>query len=195
MNLGQSGAAMAAWWRRRVPVGTLAGLRIANHSGLSRETRISPRQMADFLRWARDRDYAGHRLRDLMQPYWVGFGNARATRPQQRVGGRAGSQAGQGSGSQANGPDRGAGHRSGMKRAAMQVRAKTGTLNHARSLAGYMVTRSKREVVFAVFLDDNRARRAAVETGRRYRQLKPARWAWRSRVVLNLIVRKIMLEF
>ena len=77
----------------------------------------------------------------------------------------------------------------------MQIRGKTGTLNHARSLAGYMVTRSKREVVFAVFLDDNRARLAAAEAGRRYRQLKPARWAWRSRVVLNNIVRRIMLEF
>ncbi|MDE0255395.1 MAG: D-alanyl-D-alanine carboxypeptidase/D-alanyl-D-alanine-endopeptidase [Rhodospirillaceae bacterium] len=184
LDLAQSGAAMAAWWRRQIPGANRASLRIANHSGLSLETRISPRQMAAFLRWARDRDYAGQRLWDLMQPYWVGAGKARATRPRLRNGNHAGSR-----------PGGSAAGRSGPVRAAMQIRGKTGTLNHARSLAGYMVTRSKREVVFAVFLDDERARLAAAEAGRRYRQLKPARWAWRSRVVLNNIVRKIMLEF
>ena len=196
LSLGQSGSAMAAWWRRQLPDADLAGLRIANHSGLSRETRVSPRQMADFLRWACDRDYAGRRLWDLLQPYWVGTGKVRTAKRQRRAGDRPAPLSAQGSKSPANGKDRdaGAGSRPGLS-TKTQIRGKTGTLNHARSLAGYMVTRSKREIVFAVFLDDDRARRAAVEAGRKYRQLKPARWAWRSRVVLNRIVRKIMLEF
>ncbi|MYG51540.1 MAG: D-alanyl-D-alanine carboxypeptidase/D-alanyl-D-alanine-endopeptidase [Rhodospirillaceae bacterium] len=198
LDLAQSGRAMADWWRRQLPDGDWTGLRIANHSGLSRETRISPRQMAVFLRWARNRAYAGRRLWDLLQPYRAGTGTGRkrTARRQPQAGERPAPPSAQGSGSRTGGKDRGAGARPGPARtAAMQVRGKTGTLNHARSLAGYMVTRSKREVVFAVFLDDGRARRAAVEAGRRYRQLKPARWAWRSRVVLNGIVRKIMLEF
>ena len=196
LSLGQSGSAMAAWWRRQLPDADLVGLRIANHSGLSRETRVSPRQMADFLRWARNRDYAGRRLWDLLRPYWVGAVEARTANRQRRSGERPAQLSAQGSKSPANGKDRdaGGGSRTGLA-TKMQIRGKTGTLNHARSLAGYMVTRSKREVVFAVFLDDDRARRAAAEAGRRYRQLKPARWAWRSRVVLNSIVRKIMLEF
>lgn len=198
LDLAQSGHAMADWWRRRLPDGDWTGLRIANHSGLSRETRVSPRQMAVFLRWACNRAYAGRRLWDLLPPYRVGTGTGgkRTAKRPPRAGERPAPPSAQGSRSQANGNDRGAGRRPGPVRAmAMQVRGKTGTLNHARSLVGYMVTRSKREIVFAVFLDDGRARRAAVEAGRRYRQLKPARWAWRSRVVLNGVVRKIMLEF
>lgn len=196
LDLEQSGSAMAAWWRRQLPDGDWTGLRIANHSGLSRETGVSPRQMAVFLQWAHNREYAGRRLWDLLQPYWVGAGKARSAKRQRRAGERPAPLSAQGSKSAPNGKDRDAAGKSGRGRAtAMQVRGKTGTLNHARSLVGYMVTRSKREIVFAVFLDDGRARRAAVEAGRRYRQLKPARWAWRSRVVLNSIVRKIMLEF
>jgi len=184
LPLEQSGAAMAEWYRQRLPSVDWAGLRIANHSGLSRETRLSPLQIAAILRWAREREYAGRRLWDLMQPYWVGAGNARSTKPRRRNGDRAGSRAGSD-----------AVVRSGPVRAAMHVRGKTGTLNHARSLAGYMVTRSKREIVFAVLIDDDRARNAAVKAGRRYKRLSRARWAWRSRVVLNRIVRKILLEF
>ena len=194
LDLAQSGRAMAAWWRRRLPDGDWTGLRIANHSGLSRETRVSPRQMAVFLRWACNRAYAGRRLWDLLQPYWVGAARAGTANRQSRTDERPAPPSRQGSKSPANGKDRdsGGGSRPGSA-TKMQVRGKTGTLNHARSLVGYMMTGSKREVVFAVFLDDDRARRAAVEAGRKYRQLKPARWAWRSRVVLNGIVRKIML--
>ena len=196
LSLEQSGNAMAAWWRRQLPDADWTGLRIANHSGLSRETRISPRQMAAFLRWARDREYAGRRLWDLLQPYWVGAGKLRTAKQQRRAGERPAAPSAQGSRSLAEGKERNVRDKSGPVRGKeMQVRGKTGTLNHARSLVGYMVTRSKREIVFAVFIDDERAYREAVEAGRKYRRLSPARWAWRSRVALNRIVRKIMLEF
>ena len=194
LTLAQSGAAMAEWYRRQLPSVDWTGLSIANHSGLSRETRISPLQIAAILRWARDREYAGRRLWDLLQPYWVGTGTARAAKKQRRTGGRPESLSEQGSKRQAEGRSPKSGNRTG-RAAAMQVRGKTGTLNHARSLAGYMVTRSKREIVFAVLIDDDRARLAALEAGQRYKRLSRARWAWRSRVVLNAIVRKIMLDF
>ncbi len=194
LPLAQSGAAMAAWYRQQLPSVDWSGLRIANHSGLSRETRISPLQMAAVLRWARDREYAGRRLWNLLQPYWVGTGKARTAKKQRRTGGRPETRSAQGSKRPADGRSTKSGSRTG-RAAAMQVRGKTGTLNHARSLAGYMVTRSQREIVFAVLIDDDRARRAAAEAGRRYKRLSRARWAWRSRVVLNSIVRKIMLDF
>ena len=189
LSLAQSGAAMAAWYRQQIPAANWSGLSIGNHSGLTRRTRISPRQMAAILRWARDRDYAGYRMRDLLQPYWVGAGTA--GKAKRRPGdGRPAARAGQGSKRPASRPAPGA-----RDTGAMQVRGKTGTLNHARSLAGYMTTRSNREIVFAVLIDDDRARRAAAKAGQRYKRLSRARWAWRSRVVLNSIVRKILLEF
>lgn len=194
LTLARSGAAMAAWYRQQLPSVDWTGLRIANHSGLSRETRISPLQMAAVLRWARDRTYAGRRLWNLLQPYWVGTGTARAAKKQQRTGGRPEPRSEQGSKRPADGRSSKSGSRAGRV-AAMRVRGKTGTLNHARSLVGYMVTRSKREIVFAVLIDDDRARLAAAEAGRRYKRLSRARWAWRSRVVLNAIVRKMMLDF
>ena len=190
LPLAQSGAAMAAWYRRQLPSVDWTGLRIANHSGLTRETRISPRQIAAVLRWACDRRYAGRRLWDFLQPYWVGTGKARTAKKQRRTD----SLSRQGSKRAADGRNSRSGNRAG-RAAATQIRGKTGTLNHARSLAGYMVTRSKREIVFAVLIDDDRARLAAVEAGQRYKRLSRARWAWRSRVVLNAIVRKIMLDF
>ncbi len=173
----QSGAAMANWFVQRLPAADWTGLAIANHSGLTRQTRISPRQMAAILRWAAGRDYGGRRLRDLMQPYWSGA--VAAARRQRRA---------------AGGP--GIADTAGPKRASrLQVQGKTGTLNHVRSLAGYMTARSGREIVFAVFIDDGRARRAAAAAGRRYRPFGPARWAWRSRAVLNGIVRRIALDY
>ena len=189
LSLAQSGAAMAAWYRQQLPALDWSGFRVANHSGLTRRTRVSPRQMAAILRWARDRDYAGYRLRDLLQPYWVGAGTA-GNAKRRASGSRPAARSEHGSKRPANGSATGTGDA-----AAMQVRGKTGTLNHARSLAGYMTTRSNREIVFAVLIDDDRARRAAAKAGRRYKRLSRARWAWRSRVVLNSIVRKILLEF
>ena len=189
LPLAQSGAAMAGWYRQQLPSANWTGLRIANHSGLTRKTRISPRQMVAILRWAGDRDYAGYRLRDLLQPYWVGAGTA-GNAKRRASGSRPAARSEHGSKRPANGSATGTGDA-----AAMQVRGKTGTLNHARSLAGYMTTRSNREIVFAVLIDDDRARRAAAKAGRRYKRLSRARWAWRSRVVLNSIVRKILLEF
>lgn len=198
LTIERSGAVMAAWFKQKLPDVNWAGLRIANHSGLSRDTSISPRQMAAILQWARTQNYAGYALKDILRPYWVGTGTAFTQKRFQR-----------------RRPARGnVRFRKRVKRRAasrrvkvpwgvaapdfaawMKIRGKTGTINHARSLAGYLVTKSKREVVFAVFIDDDRAQLAAARAGQRYKRMSQGRWSWRSRAVLRGILRKWMLEF
>jgi len=196
LSIEQSGAAMAAWYRQKLPKVNWTGLRIANHSGLSRYTAISPRQMVSILRWARTQNYAGYRLWDILRPYWVGAGTAYTQRRFRR---RA---SGKRVRFRKRGKRRFAARRipRGSSLVApgfakwMVVRGKTGTINHARSLVGFMVTKSKRELIFAVFIDDDRAQLAAAKAGRRYKRMSPGRWSWRSRAVLRGILRKWLLE-
>lgn len=198
LTIRQSGAAMADWYRKTLPNVNWAGLRIANHSGLSRDTSISPRQMVAILRWARGQNYAGYRIWDILRPYWVGAGtNYSARRHRNRMTRKARVQF------RARQRKRAAQSRAAARAGLagpgmagwMQVRGKTGTINHARSLAGYMVTRSKREIVFAVFIDDDKAQLAAAKAGQRYKRMSAGRWSWRSRAVLRGILRKWILEF
>lgn len=197
LTIEQSGAAMAAWYRQQLPKVNWTGLRIANHSGLSRDTSISPRQMVSILRWARTQNYAGYRMWDIVRPYWVGAGTAytqrrfRRTKSGKRVRIRQRSRKRFAArrmprGSSLAGP--------GFDKWIV-VRGKTGTINHARSLVGYMVTKSKRELIFAVFIDDDRAQLAAAKAGQRYKRMSQGRWAWRSRAVLRGVLRKWLLEF
>ena len=179
LTIPQSGAAMAEWFRQKLPKVNWAGIRIANHSGLSRNTSISPRQMVAILRWARLQTYAGYSLWDILKPYRIGYGKAYAVHTRQQQGGQGALRDLVGS----DMPEW------------MQVRGKTGAINHARALAGFMVTRSRRKIVFAVFIDDDRARSAAVEAGRYFKQLRPKRWSWRARGILRGILRKWLLEF
>jgi len=197
LTIPQSGAAMAAWFRQKLPKVNWAGMRIANHSGLSRDTSITPRQMVAILRWAQSQTYAGHRPWDILRPYWVGAGTAyTARRVRKRAGNRRVRLRQRGNRRFAHRRSLAARGVAGPDMAAwMQVRGKTGTINHARSLAGYMVTKTKREIVFAVFIDDDRAQLAAAKAGHKYKRLSPGRWSWRSRAVLRGILRKWLLEF
>ncbi len=179
LTIRQSGAAMAEWFRQKLQKVNWAGIRIANHSGLSRDTSISPRQMVAILRWARLQTYAGYSLWDILKPYRIGSDMAYAVHTRQHQGGRGALRDLVGS----DMPEW------------MQVRGKTGAINHVRSLAGFMVTRSTREIIFAVFIDDDRARSAAVKAGRYFEQLGPKRWSRRSRGILHGILHKWLLEF
>ena len=49
LPLAESGAALAAWWRTRLPDADWTGLVLDNHSGLSSDSRATPRQIVTML--------------------------------------------------------------------------------------------------------------------------------------------------
>ncbi len=59
LDLEKSGAIQAAWFVHRADGADWKGVRFANHSGLSTETRVSPGQLAAVLRYAESRRDAG----------------------------------------------------------------------------------------------------------------------------------------
>jgi D-alanyl-D-alanine carboxypeptidase/D-alanyl-D-alanine-endopeptidase (penicillin-binding protein 4) len=122
-GLAASGDAMAAWFAgyAGIPRGD-PGFRFANHSGLSADSRVSPRRMAQALAAGLRRPPPGIGLPDLLRPHPVDEAERRAP-------------------------------------PGTSVRAKTGTLDFARGLAGYLTTPSGRTLVFAYFANDLSRRR------------------------------------
>ncbi len=49
LSLADSAAAVVDWWRKRLPEANWAGLSLENHSGLSSQSRATPRQMVAML--------------------------------------------------------------------------------------------------------------------------------------------------
>lgn len=71
LTLAQSGAAMAVWLKTRLPEVDWTGFVLANHSGLSLETRMTPNQALGLLRYARTKHYGTFRYADLLKPYYL----------------------------------------------------------------------------------------------------------------------------
>ncbi|MDJ0949317.1 MAG: D-alanyl-D-alanine carboxypeptidase/D-alanyl-D-alanine-endopeptidase [Alphaproteobacteria bacterium] len=73
LDLPQSAAVKTTWFRTRAPDVDWRGVRLANHSGLSTRSRISPAQMAAILRYATKRSYQGLNYQTLL-PFkaWAG---------------------------------------------------------------------------------------------------------------------------
>ena len=69
LTLAQSGAAMAAWLKTRLPKADWAGFALDNHSGLSLKSRMSPHQALALLRYADAKRYGAFRYADLLKPY------------------------------------------------------------------------------------------------------------------------------
>lgn len=67
----QSGAAMAVWLKTRLPKVDWQGFILANHSGLSLKTRITPLQTLALLRYADTKHYGAYRYEDLLKPYYL----------------------------------------------------------------------------------------------------------------------------
>jgi D-alanyl-D-alanine carboxypeptidase/D-alanyl-D-alanine-endopeptidase (penicillin-binding protein 4) len=68
-----------------------------------------------------------------------------------------------------------------------QIVAKTGTLNFTSALAGYMVTQSGRQLVFAIFTHDAKAR-SAIPKSMRDRAPGAKTWARKSRVLQHQLL-------
>ena len=150
LGLASSGAMLADWLSTRLPGMAWDGFRLANHSGLTSQSRTSPRQMAEILGFVHDRpfgtsDYAGL-LRTLP---WQGELNADRA--------------------EADAPP-------------VSIRAKSGTMNYARGLAGVIEQEDGRRLVFAVFVNDV-AQRAALDgaAGDQAREITGSTRAWLAR--------------
>jgi D-alanyl-D-alanine carboxypeptidase/D-alanyl-D-alanine-endopeptidase (penicillin-binding protein 4) len=122
-DLAASGAAMAAWFAGYAGIPRDdPGFRFANHSGLSADSRVSPRRMAQVFAAALKSPPPGPGLPDLLRPHPIDEDRASAPK-------------------------------------GTAVHAKTGTLDFARGLGGYLTTASGRRLVFAYFANDLSRRR------------------------------------
>ncbi|HUT48634.1 MAG TPA: D-alanyl-D-alanine carboxypeptidase [Alphaproteobacteria bacterium] len=71
LTLSQSGGAMAAWLKARMPKADWTGFVLDNHSGLTLRSRMSPHQVLAMLRYAREKRYGPFRYADLLKPYYL----------------------------------------------------------------------------------------------------------------------------
>ncbi|MDH3234678.1 MAG: D-alanyl-D-alanine carboxypeptidase, partial [Alphaproteobacteria bacterium] len=69
LTLSQSGGAMAAWLKARMPKADWSGFVLDNHSGLTLTSRMSPHQVLAMLRYAHNKRYGPFRYADLLKPY------------------------------------------------------------------------------------------------------------------------------
>lgn len=142
-DLAASAAAMNRWIADFAGFPAGDGFALRNHSGLSADSRVTPRRMAQVLVAAAAvaSGSGDSGLFDLLRDHPIDDADARAPK-------------------------------------GASVRAKTGTLDFARGLAGYAVTPSGRKLAFAYFANDLDRRAAAPGSGR------PAgARGWRNRAV------------
>ena len=133
-----------------------AGFRLANHSGLSLVSRLSPRRMTDLLAAAARRPQLVAFREPAMTGAIAGF-----LKPH-------------------NVSDKGAPAPVGLV-----VRAKTGTMNYVRGLAGYITTPGGRRLAFAYFANDIGARGSG----------NSSRWLARARALERALIRNWAARF
>lgn len=159
LDMAASAEAVAGWLKEKVPGVDWSALRLRNGSGLTKESRISPEQMVAVLRYARTLSIGNQVYADLLRRYQVGkveseeeYGTEEGSRPNGR-------------------------ERNGKR--GIEIKAKTGTVNYARGVVGYLRTGKGRDVVFAVFISDFKQREAMAKQGQAWKE-PPVRW-WLSR--------------
>jgi D-alanyl-D-alanine carboxypeptidase/D-alanyl-D-alanine-endopeptidase (penicillin-binding protein 4) len=146
LTLEDSAAVLAAWWRSRLPDIDWTGYAAPNHSGLTAEGRVSPRQIMGILQDAL-------LTRDGIEDF-------PSLLPRL------------GEGEEPDGPP------------LVRVRAKTGTMDYARGLAGYLESDTGRWFAFVILVTDFQ-RRTALDAIRDIRSLDQTREArdWLIRAV------------
>lgn len=167
LSIGEAAAALAGWWKQKLPSVNWAGYDVRNSSGLTKETKITPEQMVALLRYAQTLRFGSQSYADLLRPFFVG-----------KVDGDEDA-------------DAGSGRKNGKGRDQVEVKAKTGTVNYSRAVAGYMKTRQGHEVIFAVFVSDYKVREVAGKSGEPAAKLVPhRRWNSISRELQRSLVRR-----
>jgi D-alanyl-D-alanine carboxypeptidase/D-alanyl-D-alanine-endopeptidase (penicillin-binding protein 4) len=146
-----SSAALGDWLRRKLSYVDWTGFKLVNHSGLSSESRASPRQIAAILMaMAREPVLAG-------MPHRIMGDDPKA-----------------------------------------EAAAKSGTMDFACGLAGYLTGRSGRRLAFAIFALD-REKRVALDEAFDRRILAPTpgarRWLGRAHALENTLLKSWRARF
>jgi len=171
-TIAEAGAIVADWYRKTIPDADWSGLTLKNGSGLTKETRISPTQMVSILRHAAKISIASQSYADLLRRYHVG-----KVESEEEYGSSEGTPGGK---------DR---DRNGRGRG-VDVKAKTGTVNFARGVVGYLHTGKGRDVVFAVYISDYKQREAMAKQGQTWKEPPVRWWLSRSREFQRALVRR-----
>lgn len=171
-TLAEAGAIVAEWYRKTIPDADWSGLALRNGSGLTKDSRISPNQMVAILRHAARQAIANQAYADLLRRYHVG-----KVESEEEYGASEGSPSGK---------DR---ERNGRGRG-VEVKAKTGTVNFARGVVGYLHSGKGRDVVFAVFISDYKQREAMAKQGQTWKEPPVRWWLSRSREFQRSLVRR-----
>jgi D-alanyl-D-alanine carboxypeptidase/D-alanyl-D-alanine-endopeptidase (penicillin-binding protein 4) len=166
-SIAEAAAAIGAWTKAQFKDVDWTGFDLRNSSGLTRETRISPEQMVAILRHAQSLRIGNQAYADLLKTYNAG---------------------------KVDDDDNGAGSttRKGP-REKVEVRAKTGTINFASAVAGYLHTKKGRDVVFAIFVSDYKVREAASRDGTSattHKEPPPRGWNRRGNEMRRAVVRR-----
>ncbi len=125
VDLGTAGDTLRDFWQARLPGIDWRGFEMANGSGLSSATRVTPEQLLGVLLYAEDRRPGGNRFSQMLP-----------------IAGWKGSLAG----------------RLPYADTALRVWAKTGTINYAVALAGFLYSGKNRKMAFVIFVNDFKKR-------------------------------------
>jgi len=184
-DLAQSVAAVDAWFAQAIPGVDWGGFRRANHSGLSPDSRVTPRQIAALMRTGLILvpDIAEvlptREIAEYEEAPAAGNGDAKpaaaaeARKTEPKTGART-AEAGKPEAKEAE-PKK----PPPLPLAILRYRAKTGTMAYARGLAGLLWTHTGKPLAFAVFVYDD-AQRAAFDAtlDRRLPEMPAAARTW-----------------
>jgi D-alanyl-D-alanine carboxypeptidase/D-alanyl-D-alanine-endopeptidase (penicillin-binding protein 4) len=160
LSLSESSRTLNAWLEARLPGVDWHGFRLENHSGLSPQSRVSPRQMASLLVLIGADPLLADSLPTLGH---AGVTPAAGNGPPERL-----------------------------------LTGKSGTMDYASGLVGYLAAGDGRPLAFAIFVFD-RSRRAALDATFDGRILEPtlqARdWTRRARALEAALLKRWMAKF
>lgn len=171
-TLAEAAAAVSGWLKKTIPDADWRGLDLKNGSGLTKDSRISPDQMVAILRYAAKQSIGNQAYAELLRRYHVG-----KVESEEEYGSAEGSPSGK---------DR---ERNGRGRG-VEAKAKTGTVNFARGVVGYLHTGKGHDVVFAVFISDYKQREAMQKQGQTWKEPPVRWWLSRSREFQRSLVRR-----
>ncbi len=160
LGVAEAAGVVAEWLKREIGGVEWNGFVMRNSSGLTKDTRISPEQLVAILRHAKTLRFSSHAYAELLRPYFLG-----------KV-----------EGDREDDPE--------MPREKVGALAKTGTVNYSRAVAGYLHTRTGRDLIFAVFVSDYKVREDMQKRDQAYKEPPVRWWMSRSRELQRSLVRR-----
>ncbi len=168
-TIAEAAKIIGDWTKSAIKDADWTGFDLRNSSGLTRDTRISPEQMVAILRNAQGLRLGNQSYADLLKNY-----NAGRVDDDHEA--------------ERNGRGK------GQPRERVEVRAKTGTINFASAVAGYLHTKKGRDVIFAIFVSDYKVRETAGRDGgataTTHKEPPPRGWNRRGNEMRRSVVRR-----